>query len=546
MKVHMNSIQTKFIILTMAVVLLSAGVVGGTSVLYTVRSTDKSTAKIMNSICREKGADLDGLFLRTEQTLQPVVNYALQKVNLGQYLQTQKQRADYLEEMKPLFRATAEAAEEAVGVYLRLFTDSEATDAELVYRRSNKEEEFYLEPPSREKEREEWYSQWEMQGKPVWMAPYDNGKTEGKVISCVIPLYQEEKLLGIVGIDILFEDIAKEINSIQVYDTGYAFLADGNDEVVYHSSGKVVDTVEFNRQEWDIFVKELEEEGQQENVFQYEFEGQKMKITCCSLNNGMRLIVAVPTAETDRQGIELTKSILLSVVVISIICVLITVTYTQSIVRPLKELTKASKQVAEGNMNVTLLNQSQDEVGELASSFQQTVDCLRVYMDRMNDLAYRDSLTGVKSKTAYDEEMCKVNSGIKMGFDQFGILMLDINDLKGVNDQFGHEAGNRYIINCCKLICNTFKHSPVFRIGGDEFVVLLIGDDLTHIEELLKKFDERMEEKKTNTRSPEERVSVAAGLAVYDRTRDASYEDVFKRADAAMYQKKGLMKQTNR
>ena len=133
-----------------------------------------------------------------------------------------------------------------------------------------------------------------------------------------------------------------------------------------------------------------------------------------------------------------------------------------------------------------------------------------------------------------------------MGFDQFGILMLDINGLKGVNDQFGHEAGNRYIINCCKLICNTFKHSPVFRIGGDEFVVLLIGDDLTHIEELLKKFDERMEEKKTNTRSPEERVSVAAGLAVYDRTRDASYEDVFKRADAAMYQKKGLMKQTNR
>ena len=95
MKVHMNSIQTKFIILTMAVVLLSAGVVGGTSVLYTVRSTDKSTAKIMNSICREKGADLDGLFLRTEQTLQPVVNYALQKANLGQYLQTQKQRADY-------------------------------------------------------------------------------------------------------------------------------------------------------------------------------------------------------------------------------------------------------------------------------------------------------------------------------------------------------------------------------------------------------------------------------------------------------------------
>jgi GGDEF domain-containing protein len=54
--------------------------------------------------------------------------------------------------------------------------------------------------------------------------------------------------------------------------------------------------------------------------------------------------------------------------------------------------------------------------------------------------------------------------------------MFDLNDLKHINDRYGHERGDEYIVNCCRLICQVFKHSPVFRIGGDEFVALLRGE----------------------------------------------------------------------
>ena len=84
-----------------------------------------------------------------------------------------------------------------------------------------------------------------------------------------------------------------------------------------------------------------------------------------------------------------------------------------------KELTKASKQIAEGDLQVSLETKSKDEVGALAVSMQQTVDCLRAYMERISDMAYTDPLTGVKSKAAYDEQVKQINENIQTGFAQF-------------------------------------------------------------------------------------------------------------------------------
>ena len=549
MKTYFHSIQTKFSILTMAVILLCTGVVGGTSLLYASQSTDKSTARTMNFICQEEGARLDALFLRIEQSVNIVAHNALQQENIPAILQNSVKREAYLSGMEPILLRAAGSTRGAVAIYLRFNPEIAPSNAGLFYSKSNRNEEM-LEQENTDFSRYsvgemktlEWYQQPVDAGEPVWMAPYNNGKIAERVISYVMPLYQEDVLIGVVGMDILFDDIVQEIDAIQIYDTGYAYMLDKDHEMIYHPLGENACPVEHSHEQWEAFVSQLEEDEQQEYVFGYEYEGQKMKMTYCNLENGMRLVVTAPTVETDRQKVELEKSMMVSVFLISIICIMITVAYTQTIVKPLKELTGAARQVAEGNLEVTLLNQSHDEVGELSTSFQQTVDCLKIYMDRMNELAYRDPLTGVKSKTAYDEETRKVNNGLQMGFDQFGVLMLDINGLKMVNDQYGHEAGNSYIINCCRLICTTFKRSPVFRIGGDEFIVLLIGDDLNDIENLLVRFDERMKEIGESAESPEERVSIAAGLAVFDEMRDHNYEDVFKRADEAMYRKKAQMK----
>ena len=164
--------------------------------------------------------------------------------------------------------------------------------------------------------------------------------------------------------------------------------------------------------------------------------------------------------------------------------------------------------------------------------------------DALNELATKDALTGIRNKTAYDNEVrhleWKMSS--EEGF-QFGIAMVDLNFLKRLNDTFGHEQGNIAIQKLCYIICHTFEHSPVFRIGGDEFVVILENNDFANRDVLTAAFNQKLEALAADeSLEPWERVSASIGIAVYDSSIDSSVANVFKRADKAMYQRKKEMK----
>lgn len=77
---------------------------------------------------------------------------------------------------------------------------------------------------------------------------------------------------------------------------------------------------------------------------------------------------------------------------------------------------------------------------------------------------------------------------------EFAIAVFDLNNLKDINDRLGHEVGDQYIKNACRVICDSFKHSPVFRVGGDEFAVFLENTDYWVRERIMQQFDSRMEE----------------------------------------------------
>jgi len=159
-------------------------------------------------------------------------------------------------------------------------------------------------------------------------------------------------------------------------------------------------------------------------------------------------------------------------------------------------------------------------------------------LHKAEEVANRDTLTGVKSKRAFDETERRWNRRIERGDDEpFAIVLCDINDLKNVNDSHGHKAGDAYIREASSIICTTFKHSPVFRVGGDEFVVILTGTDFANRDALLGAFLES-----NAARAQEHRVTVACGMAERDPDRDACIEAVFERADFAMYQNKRAQK----
>ena len=193
-------------------------------------------------------------------------------------------------------------------------------------------------------------------------------------------------------------------------------------------------------------------------------------------------------------------------------------------------------------MSVSISHVTKDEVGTLADSFQMTVNHLKQYISYINGLAYRDGLTGVKNKTAYEDMAKRMEERMRTERPQFAVLVFDLNNLKRVNDTCGHDFGDMLIIDACKLLCQTFKNSPVYRIGGDEFVVLLENSDLENYATLLDKFQSNLDEYNQSVRVGSSRISIARGIAVYNSTTDLVFGNVFKRADSAMYQNKQAMK----
>ncbi|MBQ2100008.1 MAG: transporter substrate-binding domain-containing protein [Lachnospiraceae bacterium] len=147
-----------------------------------------------------------------------------------------------------------------------------------------------------------------------------------------------------------------------------------------------------------------------------------------------------------------------------------------------------------------------------------------------------DALTGVKNRNAYRIYEERLNAQIEMNrAPGFAITILDVNDLKKVNDTLGHKAGDQYLRDACKIICTTFKRSPVFRVGGDEFAVLSQGDDYERIDELIEQMNAHNEEAIQNGG-----IVIAVGMARYGGEEKVA--PIYERADQTMYENKSDLK----
>lgn len=155
-------------------------------------------------------------------------------------------------------------------------------------------------------------------------------------------------------------------------------------------------------------------------------------------------------------------------------------------------------------------------------------------------MARRDELTGIKNKNAFAEYSQAIDAKIKAGTHdfKFALLVCDMNDLKLINDTRGHSFGDEALQRTSRMICDVYKHSPVFRIGGDEFVAVLTDYDYEHRDQFLCDLRKVSENNGRMRSGPQ----VASGLAAYDPMTDSSFDDVFARADGDMYENKKMLK----
>lgn len=161
----------------------------------------------------------------------------------------------------------------------------------------------------------------------------------------------------------------------------------------------------------------------------------------------------------------------------------------------------------------------------------------------LNRKVFVDALTSVRNQGAYTEYVGRLNESIKSEEQpEFSIGIFDCDDLKYINDNYGHDKGDIYLKTACQLICKVFDHSPVFRVGGDEFAVILQNNDLKNKDELIGQFEKRRQDICEKADNQWEEVHIAYGIADYDPQQDSSVSDTVQRADKMMYENKRVQK----
>lgn len=225
----------------------------------------------------------------------------------------------------------------------------------------------------------------------------------------------------------------------------------------------------------------------------------------------------------------------------------------RAITKPMEQLRRDIKTIADGDLSYRATVLRNDEIGDITSGMNEMVDRLNFtlnelmssqeHADAMSRLATLDTLTGIRNKTAFDSQSKVIAEELAAGPCEFGYALVDLNNLKVINDNYGHDKGDIAIKRLSRIICDVFGDSLVFRVGGDEFVVLLKDETYANAESLVRRFRNTIRVVSTDWRKePWEQVSAAIGYALYDEELDGGSESVLVRADKEMYASKRAMK----
>lgn len=509
----MKSIQSKILTVVIAGLLVITAIVSVIAVNMTHEIMHKDADRILENTTQKEAALINDVFGDIVKSSNIMLHYLVTNIHHANDLKDAAFCAEYLEKAETLFSEVALNTSGVAGVYIRIHPEFQGgtTGFYKTITSDNTLKDMPVTDLSQYDETDTknvgWYYAAINQKDGVWLDPYRFPGIDNELITFAQPIYVNDKLIGVFGFDMDFSYLLSRINEIRVYEYGYATLL-AKDGVTAYNSTPILDS------------------------------GNPQTESSAQLKNGMFLVMHADYKDIQKDIHPLLSRIVFAFVAVLVCSILYTIFVTKKIVSPLKRLTLAAESIVEGSLTGNFAMEtidSKDEIGTLSNVLSNAYSKIQEYTSYINTLAYRDSLTGIKNNTAYTEAIAKLNQEILTGNPSFGVLVADVNNLKETNDTYGHDIGNDLIVHTAKILSNTFTNSAVFRIGGDEFAVILQGNDYAHYHSLLEKMDKAYSQDFISVCEDNITVSVARGVALYDPTIDTIYEDVFAKADHAMY-----------
>lgn len=518
------SMRFRFLATVIVAMLVITIFIGGLSIYEVDNYIQKQAKEYVNIICANESSRINDSLSDMEKSVKIMESYLMAFFTSESDVADGNLQKEVIESVDHMFSDVVKhtASSGAISYYFRL--DPSVSDGKtgLFYSKLNGGDEFIsLEPTDisiYEKDDTEhvgWFWQPYEAGKPIWMKPYYNQNNEILMISYVVPMYLGDTFIGVVGMDFDYMFLANQVHEIAIYENGFAHLEIEGVTACYDEHRHKVDDEEAT---------------------------QKYMRVSKELINGMTLVLSASYDDIRQIRYQIAFEILFVVLVLSSLFIVVAILVVRKIVDPLGKITDAAVKLSNGDYDVEIVHSDTHEIKLLSTAFEDMTTRLREREYLLHLSANRDSLTRLRNTTSYRAWVERFDREKEKTTANYGVVVLDINYLKEANDRYGHDVGNEVIVSAAKIISETFKRSPVFRIGGDEFVAVLENRDLEEREKLFAQFDIECANtyvEKEQTKIP---ISIARGFAKFEMGTDSNFTDVFKRADDAMYEHKRKMK----
>lgn len=412
-----KTLKTKIVLAVTQAVLISALVLGGLSILFARDTLSMEAYEVFQMTCENEIRVLNGTIEKIEQSVNSLSAITVETIgDWGKFKNNSFYEQECTQKLEVPTLKLATYTNGAVNAYIRYNPEFTAPTSGIFMGKEGDAYEFYTPTDFSMYEPEDvahvgWYYIPVQAGTPTWMDPYLNENINVYMISYVVPLFMNDESVGIVGMDIDFTEIENLVTNAKVFETGYAYLVNAENNIMCHKdyeTGTPLSEADAKAQEC---LNDPEKEGKVQHI------GKDMYIYL-TLENGMKYVMTVPYNEMIKK-VNVFSNILLGLfLLIFVVAVVYAFFIGSSIANPIRQLTNIIQKTAnfnfERNAESQKLMKLKDETGDMARAVHQMRKKMRVMVGNIDEscILLNDNFEKLQTSSEDVNEMAESNSSL--------------------------------------------------------------------------------------------------------------------------------------